>query len=661
MISSEKKLLELLSNKDVTFFIPPYQRNYEWDDEQCDVFFDDIVKTCEKNLDNKVGEHFFGSITYFSTEKSTWDPKELVLIDGQQRITTAMLFLAAFRDIQDDEKIKTIINDRYLKNQNAPEEKNEYKIKLKQVETDWPVYVHIILGVAIAEDEKNSRVYQNYKMFKDKLIKYAKQSKASINDLLEKGLNKFSVISIELQPDRNEWENPQEIFESMNSLGKPLSLADLVRNYLLLGFDRQKQEELYKKYWLNIEKTISGEISNYIRDFMQWQIKESCKKATDANHKALYRQFKDVFRNQGAEDILEKLSDNVRIYAYIIFGGNTGNKAIDYELRDLKTLRVTTAYSFLLACFNCWKNGGFTDSELVDILRTFRIYIIRRRIIGVTAAENKAFPRYVNYLEQVKVAKNKGDEMFSILTQQDNQLRLPNDIEVKRYLETANFYSSNTCKYILSLIEEKLTKSRPEDDMLQIEHIMPQKINDDWKAELGPNAREINDEYGNTIGNLTLIRHNQELGNKAFCEKKKVYENNAGLQIARKEITNKNKWDQNSIVNRTNWIIDYLLMDVLPIPEEMRKRNNYRMRSDRSNRFSFDELMLMGETIHFLQDPSITAKVVSDTEVEFEGKKWRLSPLTREIFIRKGTVNKSGSYQGAQYWAYDGIKLASLM
>ena len=188
---------------------------------------------------------------------------------------------------------------------------------------------------------------------------------------------------------------------------------------------------------------------------------------------------------------------------------------------------------------------------------------------------------------------------------------------------------------------------------------MPQTLNYDWQEELGDDYESVHQELINTIGNLTLIRHNQELGNKPFSYKKDVYENKAGLQIARKEITNRKKWNKTSIIHRGKWIINYLLTEVIPIPEEIRRTNNFSIKENRG--LSFLELQLVGETINFNPNPSITAKVVSDKEVEFEGKRWKLSPLTRELFNRMGRVSKSGSYRGAYYWSYDGMKLSSII
>lgn len=660
MIPISYKLLDLLSNNNVTFYIPPYQRNYEWDDDQCKVFFDDVKKTCDFNASGKNTEHFFGSITYFQTTAVFGQPNKLVLIDGQQRITTTMLFLVAIRDIISDENLKTYIDKKYLRNDNVVGE-NEYKVKLKQVETDWITYKNIILGEKLSDKEKNSAVYRNYRYFFNKLSAYQNEG-GDLFSLIQNGLNKFSVITIQLQPEQNAWENPQEIFESMNSLGKPLSLADLVRNYLLLGLDADTQDKLYKKYWLHIENAIPGQVSNFIRDYMQTVEIKSFVKATESNYKDLYRQFKLVFSDIDAQLLLNDLSEYADIYAYLMPGGTTEEIIIDKELKDLAAINVTTAYSFLMALLYAWKKQKrFSTQDVADIICALRIYCSRRRILGLTQAENKNFPLLTGKLNLLEDSPDKKKEMFEILANQESSLRLPNDIELTRHLETMNFYNFQYKKFYLSLIEEKITKSRPDqnDNNLQVEHIMPHTLNDVWKQELGENCETIHQELESTIGNLTLIRHNQELGQKSFSEKKDIYENKAGLQIAKTMITNCDHWTETEIRARGKWITNYLLLEVLPIPDNMRQANNFRTREGRY--LSFINLKLIGMDISFIDDPSIVAHVVSDNEVEFEGKKWRLSPLTREIQTRRGRVSPSGAYQGAQYWQYDDIKLADIM
>ena len=659
MIPRQQYLLEMLSNNDVTFFIPPYQRNYEWTEEQCKIFVEDVKNTYANNIKGERAEHFFGSITYFRGRSNAFgEPSKLVLIDGQQRITTTMLFLAAVRDVAGGE---SVIENRFLINERVHGGDNENKIKLKQVEADWEAYKKIIFSEDLADREKKSCVYKNYKYFCDVLRKCG----ADKFGFIQNGLAKFSIVSIELEPEHNSWENPQEIFESMNSLGKPLSLADLVRNYLLLGMDADRQNVLYTKYWLNIEHQLSGivELSKFVRDYMQGKYKCSYPTASEMNFKKLYNLFKKNFSYYNAEELLKELSLNAGIYRVIISGTDSGNEEIDKELKDLLALNVTTVYSFLLELFRAWKiDNKFTSQDIYGILHAFKIYCLRRRLAKVALAENKNFPLLVKYIETLSKSSNKSEKMFEILANQEYNLRVPNDDELTRILKEDNFYNFRYNKFIFSLIEEKLTKCRPNqcDKNLQIEHIMPQSLNDNWKRELGEDFEAIHFKYVHNIGNLTLIRHNQELSNKSFEDKKKIYDNNAGLQIARSEITDKNKWDDESIENRMGWIIKFLLTDVLPIPDIMRRANNFRDKEKVRRKFSFEDVGLLGKIITFIDAPSITAKVIDSKHVEYQGKRYKLAPLTREIKEQLGTANPSGSYQGSQFWTYNGKKLIGL-
>ena len=405
MIPRDRKLLDLLSNNDVTFFIPPYQRNYEWTKEQCSVFLEDIISTAKKNQFGVDSEHFFGTLTYFESKHVFGEPSELVLIDGQQRITTTMLFLLAARDSISDESFKEFIDNKYLLNKDSKTENGEYKIKLKQVETDWESYRKLIRNSKDVSIDKNSFIYQNYIYFSKSLASLVETY--NIRELISNGLSHFSIVTIELQPELNKGENPQEIFESMNSLGKPLSLADLVRNYILLGLSPAEQEENYKAYWLHMEKAIPGRISDFIRDFMQAKAQKPYKIAQESNYKELYREFKDLFfgihdgtlKNQNATDLLKELSDYSDIYASITSDVSTGSKAIDKVMQLIRSIKISTAYSFILSIIQEWKDNKLTEKDTSDILDALFIYGMRRRIIGDTNFESKFFPVLTRFLQ----------------------------------------------------------------------------------------------------------------------------------------------------------------------------------------------------------------------------------------------------------------------
>ncbi len=659
MRSQEQKLLDLLSSHSVTFFIPPYQRNYDWDESQCEAFWDDVLATYKKNMAGNKTEHFFGTLTYFQSDPIFGQPAQLVLIDGQQRVTTTMLFLLAMRDLLDDDNAKEFINRSYLKNDRVSGESEEYKIKLKQVETDWPSYKKLVLGQRPENRDFGAKVYQNYNFFRKKLNAH-KMAAPDLTKLIDWGLSQFSVVTVELEV-KNPWENPQEIFESMNSLGKPLSLSDLVRNYLLMGKNANEQDRLYRNFWLEIENAIPGNIPHFVRDFIQLRTARAQKKATQNNAKDLYRVFKEYVKGKDikAEDILSDFSRLSPLYAAIISGKMPGHADIEAKLGDLLMVQASVANSFLLGLLEQHQKGCFNDFELSEILEAFRIYVIRLRLLGLSAAANKAFPELARHFDKLKDSSDKRQKMFEILGAQQYNLRIPSNAEIVAHLVTANFYNFAYTKFILALVEERLTKNRPDlsDPYLQVEHIMPQTLNGAWKAELGEDAEKVKEELGNTIGNLTLIRHNQALGNKSFREKKEIYENHAGLQIAKTDITNCDKWDAESIKNRTMRIAAYLVSEVLPVPQSATKGSFFL----KPKGLSFEYLGLVGENIRFIENPAYVAKVVSDNEVEFEDRIWKLSALTAELKRRLGKATPSEAYRGSQYFEYDGTRLDALM
>ncbi len=663
MRSLDNQILKLLSNNDVTFFIPPYQRNYEWGEEMCEILFKDI----EKVANSRNNQHFFGTVIYYAESTILGQPDKYILVDGQQRLTTTMLFLIAARDCITDDSLRNTIDSKYLKNNNVSGDV-EYKIKLKQVESDWKAYKNIILGEHLDEGNKKSIVFKNYKFFKSKLEKLEQEK---VRDLIEKGLVNFNIVTIQLEPERNHWEKPQEIFESMNSLGKPLSLADLVRNYLLLGKSSSQQNNLYHNYWLKIEQNLTGDnntfsVSAFIRDYMQLVDISSYKKATETNHKELYRDFKDLFGDDNQEQLINKLAEYSNEYAILAGYKSSGNNKIDQKNNDLRTLKVSTFHSFILGLLHLRAEQKITDDDYLMILDAIFVYVARKSILGIRKSENKDAVLFARYFDELVLATNKRDAMLEICANQTFAMRLPNDNEIKNFLssEKSNFYNFESGRFLLSLIEESLTKNRPAltDKILQVEHIMPQTLNETWKNGLGANYKAIHENYLNNIGNLTLIRHNQELSNHSFRDKKEIYANNSGMQIAKNKIVDEQSWGEEQIKARAEYLSGILVDKILPISAELKNSNNYSSeKRSFGNKLSFESLDLIGKTIVYFDDANIVAEVIGNKEVKFEEKVWRLSPLTREIETRKNRRNRSGAYWGVNMWKYKGRTLEDWM
>ena len=665
MKANPMHLLDSLSNNDVTFFIPPYQRNYEWSTDNCKVLLADVKKVAESNRSNIYTEHFFGSIVYVVEDSGFGRPDKFVLTDGQQRITTTMLLLMALRDSIEDESYQAQIQRRYLQNDRADDD-TEYKIKLKQVETDWEAYKRLVLRGEVEASHKNSAVHQNYQYFLKALAPMSDDEK---KDLLEKGLAKFSIISIQLEPERNPWENPQEVFESMNSLGKPLSLADLVRNYLLMGKSSQQQTELYNEYWLSLEKRLPGQLSEFIRDWMQADQHRSYKVARENNYKELYSSFKEIVRGRSVEGLFGSFVRFSHPYALISGLEQTGIPRLDQVISDLNVIGVAPAYSYLTEVLAAWEAKAMTDGSVISILTGIRTYLLRRRVLSLTQAENKFYPVLGSRLEELLASENLIDTLFSQLSSQEYALRIPNDDEMASRLRIMNFYnlgrSNNYPRLLLSMAEESLTKSRPQwDDVkLQLEHIMPQKLNAAWKQALGGEAETVHQEFVNNVGNITLIRHNQELGNKAFVEKKATYEGQSGLQITQNRVVDRETWDEASIRRRQDYLIHLFTQQILEVPERFKRASNWSQNERQSVQFDSRETLnqLIGQTIEFVSNPVMTAKVISDSKVLFEGSEWSLGPLTKSLKERSGAiVSKSSNFHGASNWSWDGIKLIDL-
>lgn len=565
-----------------------------------------------------------------------------------------MLFLVALRDVTEDVKIKETITSRYLKNERISDN-SEYKIKLKQVESDWETYRKIILSSKdFSYKEKTTAVYRNYKFFYDELNK---RSDLKPFELITEGLSKFSVVTIELEPERNPWESPQEIFESMNSLGKPLSLADLIRNYLLLGLSAEKQEDFYHNCWLKMEKLLSGNISDFIRDYMQCKVASDFPKATETNYKELYASFKKYIKGN-KEDVLNELVEYAPIYKNIIEPQDSSIKEeISTILSDLKIIGASTTYSFIMGLLKKWEEEAFSDIEIVELLTVLHTYICRRRLYNLTSGENKRIPRWNRSISRILNAKDKKCEFCFFLKEQETSMRMPGDGDLRKHLKTLDFYGFKQIRFFFALIEERLSGERPNlfGKNQEIECIMPEELTEEWKEILGENYKEIHEEYVHSIGNLTLIPSNLGLKNEGFSEKKEALEK-CPMMISKEQIINNTLWNKQSIEKRTNWIIDFILNEILPIPKEIfDSTSSYStQRTGWKHKTSLAAAGLIGKQINYIDDKNIVVTVVSDKLVEFEGKEWKLSPLTVEIKKRRGECVPSESYQGGRFWEYNG-------
>ena len=527
------KLLEFIGNGKKTFNIPVYQRNYDWKEEQCRKLFEDIQNIVKSDYEI---EHFLGTVVFVSS-KSEMNFNEYVLIDGQQRITSIMLLLKVLHEKVTDENDKEEIWEEYLINKKVPEE--NLRIRLKPVESDGMPYKKLIEENDIS---LTSNVCKNYRLF-EKLIQESNYSAEEIY----KALGKIELVYIQLEKGKKS-ENPQMIFESLNSTGLSLTQGDLIRNYLLMNHEYEKQKILYKNFWLEIEKRITNEkISDFVRDYL------TMKNGSISNKDKVYDDFKKYIKqnneNMDEEGILEELKTYSEYYSWFL-NGNSPNNKINEKLSEFRYLRNTTVYPLILSVFeDTYSYKNINENELFDILNLLISYIFRRSVCGYTTNSlNKVFASIVVLLKSKDIYKQIEKGLMS--------KSFPGDEEFRAEFIKCNFYKKGTefCKYTLKLLEIFENKEQTDMENITIEHIMPQTLNSEWRIELGSKFEQIHSEYINTIGNLTLTGYNPELSNKNFELKKRYYEE-SNIKMSR-EIANYDKWKDTEIKDRAEQLFE---------------------------------------------------------------------------------------------------------
>lgn len=527
------KLLEFIGNGKKTFNIPVYQRNYDWKEEQCRKLFEDIQNIVKSDYEI---EHFLGTVVFVSS-KSEMNFNEYVLIDGQQRITSIMLLLKVLHEKVTDENDKEEIWEEYLINKRAPEE--NLRIRLKPVESDGMPYKKLIEENDIS---LTSNVCKNYRLF-EKLIQESNYSAEEIY----KALGKIELVYIQLEKGKKS-ENPQMIFESLNSTGLSLTQGDLIRNYLLMNHEYEKQKMLYKNFWLEIEKRITNEkISDFVRDYL------TMKNGSISNKDKVYDDFKKYIKqnneNMDEEGILEELKTYSEYYSWFL-NGNSPNNKINEKLSEFRYLRNTTVYPLILSVFeDTYSYKNINENELLDILNLLISYIFRRSVCGYTTNSlNKVFASIVVLLKSKDIYKQIEKGLMN--------KSFPGDEEFRAEFIKCNFYKKGTefCKYTLKLLETFENKEQTDMENITIEHIMPQTLNSEWRIELGSKFEQIHSEYINTIGNLTLTGYNPELSNKNFELKKRYYEE-SNIKMSR-EIANYDKWKDTEIKDRAEQLFE---------------------------------------------------------------------------------------------------------
>ena len=572
MKANETKVEDFLSSNKTQFVIPVYQRNYDWSTSQCKQLLDDIL---EVGTTNNSSVHFIGSVVYVHDDVYTSSRiKELTIIDGQQRLTTLTLIYLVLHRLgieMEDEALVSEISETYLINKFAPEEE---KLKLRPTDNNDKAIKFLLRSDFTEEYSDFSKVIDNFNYFKSRITE-------ENFEFALKGLSKLMFVEISLDREK---DNPQRIFESLNSTGLELSQADLIRNYILMGLKRKDQNKIYSNYWEIIEKLAKDEIQNtskvsdFIRDYLTLVNNKI------PNKSKVYLEFKTKYPTTDLESLegnLLPIKSLVKYYNKLINPKNETDKEIRRELVYINRLEINVAYPFLMKIYEDYSENIIDKETFINVLDFVQSFTWRRFIVGLpTNALNKIF---MTLYEKI----DKDNYLFSLqkwLLKRPGSQRFPKNKEVIESLKLKDVYNikSKNRTYLLERLENfenrEPVKIEGNTD-ITIEHIFPQNPDPKWKVELGTDEYNlIKETYLNTIGNLTLSGNNGKLGNKPFLYKRDL--ELAGYKDSRlwlnKYLSIAEKWDVNEIDRRFDILSErFLKIWIYPAIElDERDENN---------------------------------------------------------------------------------------
>ena len=547
--------LQKILNTSRQFIIPIFQRSFSWEKKQFKQLWTDIQRASKFTRERT---HFIGSIVYIDMGTPAGRPQQLMLIDGQQRLTTLSLLLCALKRYVQKNNVETnLIKTKKIDNQFLlnSDEMGDDKYKLLLNAQDRETYIKLLEQTEFTVNTPSKRIMNCYEYFYQQIEKCADD----LNSIFLGFLN-LSLVAISLDKDK---DNPQLIFESMNSTGKDLAQSDLLRNYLLMDLSTKEQNRLYTTYWKPMEDAFGQyayleKFDYFIRDFLT--IKQNNGRICKVND--VYEQFKRYYieQNLTKEDILKEIFIYAKYYAAIEL-----DREKDKDLRmywhQIRMIDCHVAYPFFLQLYHDNEQKNLAKEDFILIIKTTISYIVRRAICEIpTNSLNKTFAVFYNKI-------NKQDYVNSVLKEyilKTAYRAFPTDYEVREKLQTKDIYHFRLKNYLLEMLENYYHKE-PIDivrDNYTIEHIMPQspELNMTWQKMLGENWREVQKIYLHTLGNLTLTGYNSEMGNKSF-EEKLNGENgfkHSHLKL-NQYVASCEAWNKKSIQQRTSLLTDLIL------------------------------------------------------------------------------------------------------
>ncbi|HAS6334001.1 TPA: DUF262 domain-containing protein [Vibrio vulnificus] len=552
MKATESKLFKFLQ-KSAQFIIPIYQRQYSWTQEQCEQLWKDIVRAGTTNLE----AHFIGSVVY--VERGLYshsDVPQLLVIDGQQRLTSTTLLIAA---LVSELNARSADNTSVIEGTNAKKLKKYYLCndaedgdlyyKLLLTKADDKELRAIVDGEAKHDEDATSRVTQNYKFFKEKLGRLSNEQVSEIY----LGLQKLLIVDIALDRER---DNPQLIFESLNSTGLDLSQADLIRNFVLMGLEPKQQNTLYERYWFPMESDFgNGEYSWLFNQFMRDYLTLKTNKPPRIND--VYDAFKKYVSSShlDIEDVVADVRKHAQFYIAFSLEQEKEQKLLE-AFQDLNAYKVDVSYPLILELYHDYDSQILTLDEFIECVRLIESYVFRRYVCDIpTNSLNKTFASFARSIRKSSYLESFKAELISLTSYR----RFPSDSELNRCLQHKDMYNVRSRAYWLRRLENYDKKERISVENYTIEHVLPQNKNlsTKWQLALGDDWQSIQEEYVHTIGNLTLTGYNSELSDRFFTEKRDMEGGFASSPLTlNQSLRDHDTWNKESIQARSRLLAD---------------------------------------------------------------------------------------------------------
>lgn len=626
MKANERKITKLFSESDTVFSIPVYQRDYNWQEKQCQRLFKDILQT---GKNEKVSSYFLGSIVYIHDGIYGVGEKEFHVIDGQQRMTTlTLLFLAIYFKLKGT--ILTKDADK-IYNQYVVNPYSEKEIKLKLLPPEENLY---ILNKISNNKFNELEAFQDRNMLKNYLFFEKELENLSFDDMkhLSNGIEKLIYIDIALEKGK---DDPQKIFESLNSTGLDLSQGDLIRNYILMDLERGEQNRIYKEIWIPIENNckvsdgseITSFVSDFIRDYLTLKTEKISSKPK------VFETFKTYYEKENDEK-LEDMKKYSEAYSYIIKPSLEKDRDIQRELDYLKSLDKTVINTFLIGILKDYKDNILEKDELLNMLILLQSYLWRRYITEKpTNALNKIFQGMYGKISR---SGNYYENLVDILMAED----FPTDEELESALKLKNVYKD---KEKLNYVFKKLENYNHnelidfDNEKITIEHIFPQKPNKAWKENYSDNELEQMISFKDTISNLTLTGSNSNLSNKAFHEKRddEVHGYRNSKLYMNKYLGRLEEWNLLSMEAR----FESLYEDIIKIwkrPEDKATNDMEKITFVLKGKLTSGKgRLLSNEKFEILKGTSIVLEVKSENPSTFRRNKNLIEDLERKNLIEK--------------------------